>query len=226
MRRARRKPGASGLVVNGRRLTAPQASMLRLAVRSALSGDAHAARRLCLRLEQEIEAAAAVDWLAGALAETRALEARRGNGVATGPGPVRVGGRDGLDWLRAAGSLTAAQFGAGLRYRNRFEDAQPRIASVLAFRAGGGQGQAGRPEEIAIRMSQAKLDLDRMEQAVVAAFAVRGGRAKSADALMALREVAGLGRSLRELSTSGHRRAVLKARLIEALEAVIPPGEK
>jgi hypothetical protein len=200
--------------------------MLRLAVRSALSGDARAARRLCLRLEQEIEAAAAVDWLAGALAETRTLEARRGNGVAVGPGPVRVGGRDGLDGLRAAGAITAVQCAAGLRYRNRFEDAQPRIASVLAFRAGGGRGQTGRPEEIAIRMSQASLDLDRMERAVVAAFTTEGGPARAADALMALREVAGLGRSMRELSTSGHRRAVLKARLIEALEAISPPGEK
>lgn len=221
MSRARGKPAAAGPMVNGRRLSPVQASVLRAAARAELGGDAATARRLRLRLEQEIDARQTVDWLAGALEETRVLEAGRGRTVEIAPRRVRVLGRDGLEGLRDGGALTPAQVAVAMRYRGCFEDAQPRIGSVLAMPPGGGGGRPDRPEAVAARMAQARRDLDRMERAVAHRYAAEGRPALAADALMVLREVAGLGRSIRELSGSGHRRAALKDRLVEALDMAV-----
>jgi hypothetical protein len=209
-------------VINGRRLSARQAAALRAAARAEAAGDAATARRLRLRLEGEIDEATHGDWLAGALADTAALERTRGQAVEAAPGRVRIHGRDGLETLTASGALTAAQRAAALRYRGRFEDAQPRIASVLAIRPGGARGRPDRPEAVAARMAQARRDVDRLEQAVADRYAAEGRPALAGDALLALREVAGLGRSIRELASSGHRREVLKTRLGEGLDALTP----
>jgi hypothetical protein len=197
-----------------------QASTLRAAARAEAAGRPAQARRLRQDLEAQLEAAADAAWLDGALAETAALEQTRGGAVERSPGRVRISGRDGLRTLEASGALSPRQVAAGLHYRDRFEAAQSRAGSALALRPGGGGGAADVPERIAARLAQARRDLDRMERAVVARYAAEGRPALAADALLVLREVAGLGRAVRELSTSGRRRTALTARLGEGLEVV------
>ena len=91
---------------------------------------------------------------------------------------------------------------------------------ALALRPGGRGGPADVPQGIAARLAQARRDLDRMERAVAARYATEGRPALAADAVLMLREVAGLGRAVRELTTSGRRRTALTARLGEALEVL------
>lgn len=217
---SRTRRNARPVLVNGRLLNAPQAARLKAAAQAEASGQSTQARRLRARLEAELAGAAEADWLRGALAETAALEQARGVRVEQSPTHVRILGRDGLATLRARGSLSAAQFAAGLRYRSCFDDAQPRQVSTLALQPGGAAGASNLPEAVAARMAQARRGLDRFEQALVAHHAAMGRPGLAGDALTALREVAGLGRSLRSLSTSGARRARLKALLIEALETL------
>lgn len=209
--------------VNGRTLSAAQDSTLRAAARAEAAGRPAQALRLRQRLEAQLEAAADADWLDGALAETAALELARGAAVERSPGRVRISGRDGLRTLEASGALSRRQLSAGLRYRDRFEAAQSRADSALALRPGGRGGRGGPadvPQGIAARLAQARRDLDRMERAVAARYAAEGRPALAADAVLMLREVAGLGRAVRELTTSGRRRTALTARLGEALEVL------
>ncbi len=214
MSRVRIRPAP--LRVNGRTLTAAQATALRAAARAEAAGRSAQARQMRLRLEAQMGAAADAEWLAGALAETAALEQARGAVVERSPGRVRISGRDGLHTLQATGALDPSQVAAGLRYRERFEAAHPRLASALAIRAGG-SGAPQFVERIAARQAQARRDLDCMEHAVAARYAREGRPALAADALLVLREVAGLGRAVRELSGSGRRRTALTARLAETL---------
>jgi len=221
MSRIRRKASlAVRPVVNSRRVTAAQASRLKAADQAERAGEAARARRLRLSVEQELAAATEADWRSRSLRESAELEAGRGGVVDIRPGRVRVGGRDGLEALRVAGGLSATQAGAGLRYRDRFEAAQARFGSALNLRPGGGRGRPGVPEGVALRITQANRDLERMEQAVRAHYAGEGRPALAADALAVMRTVAGLGGSIRDLASSGARRAALKDRLIEALDAV------
>ena len=206
--------------VNGRTLSAAQDSTLRAAARAEAAGRPAQALRLRQRLEAQLDAAADADWLDGALAETAALELARGAAVERSPGRVRISGRDGLRTLEASGALSRRQLSAGLRYRDRFEAAQSRAGSALALRPGGRGGPADVPQGIAARLAQARRDLDRMERAVAARYAAEGRPALAADAVLMLREVAGLGRAVRELTTSGRRRTALTARLGEALEVL------
>ncbi len=208
---------AAPVRVNGRALTGAQAAALRAASRADAAGRPAQARQLRQRLEAQLGEAADAEWLAGALAETAVLERARGTRVEHSPGRVRISGRDGLLTLRDSGALSARQLACGLRYRDRFEAAQPRAASALAIRPGGGCAPRDVPERIAVRLAQARRDLDRMERAVADHYAREGRPALAADALLVLREVAGLGRTLRALASSGARRAALAARLGEGL---------
>ncbi len=217
MSRTRIKPAPAPTRVNGRPVSSAQAQALRAAARAEAAGRPAEARRLRLRLEAELGAAAEAAWLAGALAETAALEAGRGGTVERSPGRVRIRNRDGLLTLSESGALDPRQVAAGLRYRDRVEAAHPRTGSALAMRPGGRGGLRNTPERLAARQAQARRELDRMERAVVARYGAEGRPALAADALLALREVAGLGRAVRELSGSGRRRTALTARLGEAL---------
>lgn len=221
MNRTRRNAAcAARPTINGRRLTAPQTAALRVAERAERAGDAAQARRLRLAVEHALAASEESAWLSRALAETVELERGRGGTVDLAPGRIRIGGRDGLESLRASGALSPVLMIAGLRYRDRFEAAQNRCSSALAIRPGGGRGRPDAPEGVALRIAQANRDLDRLERAVTERYAAEGRPALAAEAVLALREVAGLGRSIRDLSGSGHRRASLKARLVEALDVV------
>lgn len=216
----RKDRAAARPVVNGRRLTGPQAAALKEADRAERDGDAARARRLRLAVEQGLAAAARADWAGAALAETARLEAGRGGEVEISPGRVRVSGRDGLATLRSAGRLDSRQAGAGLRYRERLEASRPAQGTAAALGTGGGRGRVNAAEGLAARIAQANRDLDRLEAAVAGFYRELGRPGLAADALMALREVAGLGRSIREIAGSGGRRAALTARLGEALDAV------
>lgn len=202
--------------VNGRALTHAQAATLRAAARAEALGRSAQARQLRSNLEVQLGEAADAEWLAGALAETAALERMRGAELDVRPGRVRISGRDGLRALGDSGALDARRLAVGLRYRERLEAAQPRLGSALAIRPGG-SGPPGLPERAAARIAQARRDLDRMERALAGHYAGAGRPALAADAVLVVREVAGLGRSIRSLAASGARRTVLTDRLQEAL---------
>lgn len=217
----RRKPAplATAVVVNGRRLGSGQLARLKAAARAQAAGRHAEARRLLAEIEEDLAAAADTEWLEGAVAELAALERARGCTVDRTPGRIRVEGRDGLLSLFRRGGLTETQYVAGQRYRGWFEAAAGTLRSTLDVRPGGGSGGGG-GDAAMDRLRRAREQVFRMEQAVAAAAAAAGAPALAADALMALREVAGLGRSLRALSTSGARREALKQRLVEALAAI------
>jgi len=217
---SRTRRNARPVLVNGRLLNAPQAAALKAAARAEAAGQPARARQLRARIEADLAGADHTDWLRRTLEESAVLEQARGGGVERSGRPARVLGRDGLEALRAAGALSRAQVVAGLRYRACFEQAQPRQISTLAMRQGAPSGADNIPEAIALRMAQARRGVDRFEAALAAHYAARGRPGMASEALMALREVAGLGRSLRSLSTSGTRRARLKVLLVEALEAL------
>lgn len=217
----RRKPSAppAAAVVNGRRLSALQHGRLKLAARAEAAGRGGEARRLLAGIESELSAAEDAAWLDGALAEITALEHARGCTVERAPGRVRVEGRDGLLALYRRGGLSEGQYVAGMRYRGWFEAGAETMRSTLDVRPGGTAGL--RDGDAAMdRLRGVRQALRRTEQAVTDAFAAAGRPALAADALMVLREVAGLGRSLRDLSASGARREALKQRLGEALAAL------
>lgn len=206
-------------LVNGRLLCGPAAAAVKAAEQASAAGRPDEARRLFARLEARLAEADDTAWRAAAAAETAALEEARGGRLERAEGGrFRIRNRDGLDSLRAAGAIDDRQAAAGLRYRARFEAARQALPSALAIRPGGVRsGRRERPDGLAARLAEARCDVERMEAAVVARCA---DRRAAAEAVTVLREVAGEGRTLRELATSGHRRDRLRTRLVGALEAV------
>lgn len=216
----RRKPSPPGTtpVVNGRRLSPGQHQRLKRAARADAAGRGAEARRLLAGIEAELASAGEAAWLDDAFAELASLERRRGGSVERIAGRVRVEGRDGLLTLFRRGALSEAQYVAGMRYRGWYEAAAGSMRSTLDVRPGGSKGP-GDVDGAMDRLRAVRRALHRAEQGVVDAFAAAGRPALAQDALMVLREVAGLGRSLRDLTTSGTRREALKQRLLEALTA-------
>ena len=204
--------------VNGRSLNLGQAKVLKSAEKAEARGRGPLARALYERLEVQLAKLDEAETRLRALMEADALE--RGRGGAVEPGsPPKVRGRDGLETLEASGAVTAMQAAAGARYREAYEAAHRGMASSMALRPGGVRGGLGeRPEGPAARQARAVMAVKRMEQAVADRFG--DDRPAAAEAIMVLREVAGEGRSVRTLSTSGQRRARLTRRLIEALDEV------
>jgi hypothetical protein len=81
----------------------------------------------------------------------------------------------------------------------------------------GQTGGAGSHGGAADRAAQANKEVKAWDDAVFNSFPVaRDGH----DALLALREIAGRGRSLRDIATSGSRQGRLRVRLKAALDVV------
>lgn len=217
MARRRKRPVPTLAVVAGRRLTPGQAAVLRAASKAEAEGHAGEARRLLSGLEADLDALADEAWLTAALAETAALEQARGGRLERTGASVRVSGRDGLRGLFERGGLTKPQYAAGMDYRAHFEAAAATLRSTLDVRPG--RAPARSPDGAMDRLRHARQAVFEAERRVQAACVKKGAPALAADALMVLREVAGLGRSLRALATSGTRREALKSILGDALDA-------
>ena len=120
-------------------------------------------------------------------------------------GAVRIKGRDGLLSLVKVGTLTPGQGATGLAYRALYEEAGP--AAVGSQLGGIGEGSAPRSSTDGI----VRHGLHRAYAGVqVTAVEARVG---CPDRVAVLRAVAGEGRTIGSLSSSGHRRQVMTERL-------------
>lgn len=153
------------------------------------------------------------------LRETARLEAERcGCPVQRAPdgGPLRLKTRDGLLSLLSSGSLSGELGQAGLAFRHCFEASQADLQSVLGNPNPGadrGERRHGDREPAALRRALILARLNQMERAVDAAS--RDGRE-----LLALRLIAGEGRTLSSLASGGNAKVAYLAALVRALEAV------
>lgn len=217
MAKTKRKPRPV-VTVSGRNLTTGQVAMLKAAAEATFQGRYVTASDLYRRLEAQIEDGHEADWLRAKMAEITALASLRGEEVEVSEkrehkGRLRILSRDGLERLRDAETISQNQFAAGLRYRDQFEKVEVNLRSCMAGQVAGG----GSPGGAADRAADAKRQVREWDDAVFASFPVaRDGH----DALLAMREIAGRGRSLRDIATSGGRRATLLARLTVALDLV------
>lgn len=218
MARAKRRRTHPVVVVNSRKLSVGQIKTLKDAAEATFQGHYATAAELYRKLDVEIAHGHEQDWLRAKLAEVVALAELRGETIEVSDKPehkgrVRILSRDGLERLRDAETINAGQYAAGIRYRSKFEMVEVNLRSCMAGAVAGG----GSPAGAADRTADAKAQVKAWEGAVFASFRVaRDGH----DALFALREVAGRGRSLRDLSTSGRRQGVFRDRLGRALDVL------
>lgn len=217
MARKKRKPSAP-VTVSGRNLTGLQIKLLKEAQEATFQCRYVAAADLYRRLEAQITDGHEGDWLRAKMAEVTALADLRGEAVEVSDKPehkgrVRILSRDGLERLLDQGVIYANQHAAGLRYRDQFEKVEVNLRSCMGGQTGGGGSHGGAAD----RAAQAGKEVRAWDDAVFKAFPVaRDGH----DALLALREIAGRGRSLRDIATSGSRQGRLRERLKAALDVV------
>lgn len=162
--------------------------------------------------------ATAVAVTAG-LRETVRLEAARtGEHLAPPPkdGPLRLKTRDGLMSLHSSGSLNDGEVEAGLAYRLCVEHAGAGLRSALAQTEGGGgrsHGGFGPRDKAALMRAYLMARLNQMERAVDAT-------AEDGRELLALRLIAGDGRTLTSIVAAGNAKLAYLAALRRALAAV------
>ncbi|MFZ3008557.1 MAG: hypothetical protein WA047_20530 [Phenylobacterium sp.] len=146
-------------------------------------------------------------WIEGAEAETVALRAARDDLAAVQlEEGARLSVQDGLATLQDGGTITNLQEMAGRAYRQMLEDAPQRLRSQLDI----GTGRAGGdPVGAGLLRAFAGVRLTRVEFAVASL-----GRRE----LRTLRWVAGMGGSIRSLSSGGKGREANTQALIRALD--------
>ena len=213
------------------RLSPDQEKRARRANERLSSEDARkvtAARNELLLIAEEVKNRVEAYRRAGDNAEMEALEALRG-GVFVGPGRneppdrKRIASRDGLETLLTAKSITHTQHAAGLRYRTDYEMLDPERGltpppidqSRNITRGGEGWAQKKLERELFVR------DLEKMIQEEDRTFRGANGRTaveRTGRAVWALREIAGKGSNLRQLSNSGSVIARTTEGLILALD--------
>jgi hypothetical protein len=127
-------------------------------------------------------------------------------------GAVRVKGRDGLYSLLSSGALSEPLFNTDIAYRALFESCgHADVGSQLGCLT----GQPG-----ALRTSTGSLHTARLNTVLASYQLQEAELAVGPNLLPVLRAVAGEGRTIRSLSSSGHRRSVLIADLVEASQRV------
>lgn len=157
--------------------------------------------------------------VASGLRETARLEAARcGGEVKRAPngGPLRLKTRDGLLSLLTSGGLSGELCQVGLAFRHCFEFSLSGLQSVLGNPNPGadrGDQHYGDRDPAALRRALILARLNQMERAVDAVS--RDGRE-----LLALRLIAGEGRTLTSLASGGNAKVAYLAALVRALEAV------
>ena len=163
------------------------------------------ARRIAARVQAELQAG-----IDAVVYEAQA----RGESVSpfNDDGAVVLKGRDGLYSLFLSGGLTERLFNTGIAYRALVEACgHADVGSQL----GRLTGQPSAP-----RTSTKGLHLSRLNGVLASVQLDAAEAAAGPDHLAVLRAVAGEGRTIGSMSNSGHRRKVLLADLIVALERV------
>ncbi|CAN7170269.1 hypothetical protein [Brevundimonas sp. LjRoot202] len=168
--------------------------------------------RIMDALDREIDALLRSREAEANLAELKGLEALRGLEIGvskqTGSAGAPRANRDGLETLLTAGSITRNQHAAGVRYRADYELLDPAKGltpppidqSRTISRGGEGFAEKRAERELFVR------DLEAMIQEEDPSFRGALGRSeveKVGRAVWALREIAGKGSNLRNLSNSG-----------------------
>lgn len=166
------------------------------------------------RIEAGIIAASVRDQLKAAIDEVVFTAQARGEVVVDyrTAGAKRIKTRDGLWMLVESGSLSEAQGNTGLEYRSLFE----RVA------IGAIGSQAGALGDLrAERTSTSGLITNGLHRAYAGVRLTAAETAvRSLDKVALLRAVAGEGRTIRSLASSGHRRKQMTLDLGAALDAV------
>ncbi|MBJ7446838.1 MAG: hypothetical protein JHC81_04825 [Brevundimonas sp.] len=166
------------------------------------------------RIEAGLIAASVRDELKVAIDEVIYAAQARGEAVSdyNTDGAKRIKGRDGLWSLADSGGLSEAQFNTGLMYRGLYERVMvggigSQMSSVGELRAtkASTAGQIGQ----GLHRAYAGVRLTAAETSV-----------RCAEKVALLRAVAGEGRTIGSLSSSGHRRKVLITSLGIALDVV------
>jgi len=229
MSKIRRRPRASAATirVNDEVLGGDQIAALRAAEDEALSASFAARARAAAKfqaLEAELERRRREREVRRGLDESLALARERGEEVEVAQASdslvrVRVRSRDGLETLARSGAITAAQFKAGMLYRDLYEandperDMRSQMSSQAFLQGGASTTGGGRPEAWAER----RLRLSRVMAQVE-------GKVRNADrndrAVSALREVAGHARCLSHMAAGGGAQAAYRRSLILALDVV------
>lgn len=180
-----------------------EAGAMSFAVRSA--ADRGEAGRMAYAVQQELKASiAAVVYAAQA----------RGESVTAfnDAGAVMVKGRDGLYSLINSGGLTEAQGNTAIAYRALIECCgHAGVGSQLGCMT----GQPG-----AVRTSTGGLHMARLNTVLAGQQLANAEKAVGPELLPILRAVAGDGLTIGSMSTSGHRRKMLLAGLVTALDRV------
>lgn len=180
-----------------------EAAAMSYPVRSA--ADRGEAGRMAWAVQQELKASISAVVFE---AQARGEKVEQFNDA----GAVRVKGRDGLYSLLASGALTEELFNTDIAYRALFES---------CGHAGVGS-QLGRLTGLpgAHRTSTAGLHTARLNTVLASYQLEEAEMAVGPNLLPVLRAVAGEGRTIRSLSSSGHRRSVLIDDLVEASKRV------
>lgn len=210
--------------INGAVLTSAQEQLWRAANGDLGSDDFGRRKRatLALRLiEDQLAGDRVTEVIRRGIDETIALARAKGEGVEISRRPetrgrVRIRSRDGLETLEGAGAITAAQYKAGLLYRDLYEATDPErdLRSQMASPAllgVGGKASPGMSEAWAQRRLRLVRSIAVLEDKVRAAD--RNGRA-----VRALREVAGHARCISHFVKGGGSQAAYRRALVLALE--------
>lgn len=180
-----------------------EAAAMSFAVRSA--EDRGAAGRMAYGVQQELKAS--IDAVVYA-AQARGEKVTAFND----DGAVVVKGRDGLYSMIGSGALTEALGNTAIAYRALIECCgYAGVGSQLGCMT----GQPG-----AMRTSTGSLHLARLNTVLAGQQLANAEKAVGPELLPVLRAVAGEGRTIGSLSTSGHRRKTLRSDLVKALDRV------
>lgn len=163
------------------------------------------AKRMAMRIREELQSG--IDAVVYA-AQARGEKVE----VFNDDGAVCIKGRDGLYSLIAAGSLTEAEANTAIAYRALFESCG---YADLGSQLGRVSGQPGSQ-----RTSTASMHLSKLNSVYASVQLVAADAAVGSDLLPVLRAVAGEGRTLRSLRTSGRHGRKLLSDLVEALRRV------
>lgn len=137
---------------------------------------------------------------------------------------TRVISRDGLENLMANKFLNGIQYAAGLKYREMYEMADPerQLRSCMGFEVGGRTPLDPFCRRVVKAVQDRAEDneaLVRLDEYVMRSLESQWGVIAAGRAIHALREVAGKGKTVRQIASgSAHRKHLLS--LLDALDAV------
>ncbi len=230
------------VMIRGVRLSDSQALRFMAAEAKVASPDLDQQRdgqRMFRALDSEIDASILERDAKANLEELRSLEALRGLDIGVSEvdgakGAPRVG-RDGLETLLTAGSITRTQYAAGLRFRFDYERIDPErtLTPPTLLRDGKAQNGGGEGYDLKIAESWARVRTIYLMIAGVP-LEIAGGKGDeftrptmpqlpqdhpAMRSIHALNEIAGKGSSIRNMTSGSRTRARIRDDLEFGLEA-------